>query len=239
MEIAEMESFKAAFSKHWPVAAMIACIVFGGYVVPRTVQVVCDYQIEAARMEALKAPVSDLSEPLNLLRQIAQQNQQSQQKPPQAVPGPIPEAVTMALYKRDKEMEEVLKVVSGLAHQVQTMYHQSGKAPAADRYGNTPEALDDIDADVNVPYRPDPMLKALARYPGSRLITDPDTGLYVPAVTEFRETSWGGGKQLHLYRDKGLIYGQTVLHRSRIKEPEQQPKQEDKKPGFNLNLGNN
>ena len=181
-------------------------------------------------------PLIDIEKPVE--RFLKQMAQVKQQKPKQVEPRPLPDAVVMAMYKREQEMEQMRKLISGLTHQVQTMqYRSAGKMPPVDRNGNTDGELNDIYADVNPPVLPDPMVKALARDPGARIVADPDTGEYIPEVTAWRETNWGGGKQLHLMRHRGKLYGQSVLYRSRVKQD--QPPAKEEKPGFNLNLGNN
>lgn len=200
----------------------------------------------AAEISSLKAQLQteqsarslfDIEKPIQqVLTQLARANQR---QPKQADPQPLPQAVVMAMYKRDRELQEMRKLISGLKHQLQTMqYRTAGKQPPVDRNGNTDEQLNDIYADVNPPVVADPMVKALARNPGSQIVADPDTGEYIPEVTAWRETSWGSGKQLHLMRHRGKLYGQTVIYRSRIKQQEQKPAKEEE-PAFNLNLGNN
>lgn len=224
-----------AISNYGVILALIGCGIVTS----------CNQDAEISRLQTeLQSqqntrPLIDIEKPVQqFLSQIAQVNQA---KPKQVDSRPVPEAVTMAMYKRDQEMEQMRKLISGLAHQVQTMqFRSAGKTPPVDRSGNTEEALNDIYADVNPPELPDPMVKALARNPGSRIVADPDTGEYIPEVTAWRETSWGGGKQLHLMRHRGKLRGQTVLYRSRIKQQEQQQQPaKEEEPAFNLNLGNN
>ena len=234
-----MGEFKANFMKWLPAGIILFCAVS----LPLGAGLFCLKDMQNNQLQqvtALEQPVIDLGKPVQqILTQIAQANQA---KPKQSEPRPLPEAVTMALYKRDQELEQMRKLVSGLTHQIQTMqYRTTGKPPAVDRSGNTEQALNDIYADVFPPVLPDPMVKALARNPGSRIVADPDTGEYIPEDTAWRETTWGGGKQLHLMRHRGKLYGQSVLYRSRIKQQEQAEQQpaKEEKSGFNLNLGNN
>lgn len=137
---------------------------------------------------------------------------------------PVPDPLIMALEKQNAAMSEMMERFMELENRFNTVLRTTA-GPGVDRNGNTAAALDDIHADVNPPELPDPLVKSLAKYPGARVVADPDTGEYIPAVTEWRETNWGGGKQLHLLRHKGKVYGQTVLHKSREKTKETAPPQ--------------
>lgn len=151
---------------------------------------------------------------------------------------PIPDPVMAALYAKDRELEALRLQFTQLEHLVRSGQYQAarptGQSPAGvDENGNTEAAKNDLYSDVNPPVFPDPMIKALARNPGARLIADPETGQYVPAVVEYRESNVGGGKQLHLLRKDGRLYGQTIIHRGAAPAPEPKPEP------FRLNLGNN
>lgn len=136
---------------------------------------------------------------------------------------PIPDPLIMALHKQNEAMSDLLARFVELENRFNTVLQQSATPPAGKQ--SNAAALDDIHTYVEPPELPDPLVKAMAKYPGARIIADPDTGEYVPAVVEIRETNWGGGKQLHLLRSRGKVYGQTVIHRSREKKEEPAPPQ--------------
>lgn len=154
---------------------------------------------------------------------------------PVAAPlSPVPDPVMAALYAKDRELEALRLQFTQLEHLVRSGQYQAARRdPSVDENGNTEAAKNDLYSDVNPPVYPDPMIKALARNPGARLIADPETGQYVPAVVEYRESNVGGGKQLHLLRKDGRLYGQTIIHRGATPAPEPKPEP------FRLSLGNN
>ena len=153
---------------------------------------------------------------------------------PLAPLAPVPDPVMAALYAKDRELEALRLQFTQLEHLVRSGQYQAARRdPSVDENGNTEAAKNDLYSDVNPPVYPDPMIKALARNPGARLIADPETGQYVPAVVEYRESNVGGGKQLHLLRKDGRLYGQTIIHRGSAPAPEPKPEP------FRLSLGNN
>lgn len=238
-----MEKLKA----NLPMLAAIALILTGSITIPAIAFVSAMKPAPSEQNAALQALLSeivklnqprsvDASQDLMPVLQLISQNQKPAAEPLKTALQPVPDPLIMAFQKQAESMSQMMEKFTALEHRLNTMQAQSvNRLPAVDRNGNTAEALNDIYSDVMPPELPDPMVKALAAYPGARVVADPDTGEYIPAVTEWRETSWGGGKQLHLLRHKGKVYGQTVLHKSQTKTPPP----EQKKPAFNLNLGNN
>ena len=205
---------------------LFALVLIGCFTIPASVYFYSDIpQVDASpapAVQVMKPTKAEIPPELMLiLRQIADKPQPTQ-KPValQTSLQPVPDPLIMAFQKQNEQMSQVLQRFAELENRFNTLLVETAKLSTVDRSGNTSEALDDIHADVVPPELPDPLVKALAKYPGARVVADPDTGEYIPAVTEWRETNWGGGKQLHLLRHKGKVFGQTVLHKSKEKKQE-------------------
>ncbi|WP_417625144.1 hypothetical protein [Paremcibacter congregatus] len=144
--------------------------------------------------------------------------------PPQPVLQPIPEPLALAIHKQNEALSHIMARFLELETRFNTAMRQTAGPEPVDGKADA-DALEDIFTYVEPREVPDPMVKALAKYPGARILADPDTGEIIPAVVEWRETSWGGGKQYHLLRSRGKVYGQTVLHKAKVKEKEPEPPQ--------------